>query len=235
MDQERNAPVPAPSAGGDLRRTAEPAIKRNPNGRGIPIEGIRDERGKHGKQEDATMHANPLKKLRLFGQFLWLDSIRRDMIAGALLRRLIEEDVLRRMTSNSYIFEKAIVDSHEDCDDIRIMTREGKGVHAIYETLSRGNVQSAADKFRSAYDETDEQDGYLSLEVNLHLGHDANDAVEEAGSLRQYVPLRADHARHEIVTRNAGLLPPNHYVSVAIFSSSTERSGGYQRQSDSLT
>ncbi|MEO8325718.1 MAG: transaldolase [Nitrospirota bacterium] len=129
------------------------------------------------------MHANPLKTLGTFGQSIWLDYIRRDLISSGQLRRLIEEDGLRGMTSNPSIFEKAIVDSHEYDEDIRTMAREGKGVNAIYETLSQRDVQSAADEFRSVYDKTDGHDGYVSLEVNPHLAHDTNGTVEEAHRL----------------------------------------------------
>src|SRR6478735_10201477 len=63
------------------------------------------------------------------------------------------------------------------------MAQEGKGVNAIYEALSQRDVQSAADEFRSLYDKTDGQDGYVSLEVNPHLAHDTNGTVEEAHRL----------------------------------------------------
>ena len=50
------------------------------------------------------MSVNPLKELGTLGQSLWLDYIRRDLIASGKLRRLIEEDGLRGMTSNPSIF-----------------------------------------------------------------------------------------------------------------------------------
>jgi transaldolase len=128
-------------------------------------------------------HANPLKKLGTFGQSLWLDYIRRDVITSGQLRHLIEEDGLRGMTSNPAIFEKAIVDSHEYDEDIRTMSLERKGANAIYETLSQRDVQSAADEFRSLYDKTDGHDGYVSLEVNPHLAHDTKGTVEEGRRL----------------------------------------------------
>jgi transaldolase len=73
------------------------------------------------------MENNPLKQLGTLGQSIWLDYIRRDLIAGGGLRHLIEEDGLRGMTSNPSIFEKAIADSHDYDDDIQAMTLEGKG------------------------------------------------------------------------------------------------------------
>lgn len=129
------------------------------------------------------MHANPLKTLGTLGQSIWLDYIRRDLITSGQLRRLIDQDGLRGMTSNPAIFEKAIVDSQEYDEDIRTMALEGKGVNAIYETLTQRDVQSAADEFRPLYDKTDGQDGYVSLEVNPHLAHDTNGTVEEARRL----------------------------------------------------
>ena len=48
------------------------------------------------------------KILLKFGQSVWLDYIRRDLLTSGELKRLIEEDGLRGMTSNPTIFEKAI-------------------------------------------------------------------------------------------------------------------------------
>ena len=129
------------------------------------------------------MKNNPLKQLAALGQSIWLDYIRRDLMAGGDLRRLIEEDGLRGMTSNPAIFEKAIVDSHDYDADIRAMALEGKGVTTIYETLSQRDVQHAADVFRPLYDSTDGKDGYVSLEVNPHLAHDTEGTLAEARRL----------------------------------------------------
>ena len=129
------------------------------------------------------MKDNPLRKLGTLGQSIWLDYIRRDLIASNELRRLIEEDGLRGMTSNPSIFEKAIAGSHDYDEDIRAMVLEGKGVKAIYEALSQRDVQSAADEFRPLYDKTEGMDGYVSLEVNPHLAHDTKSTMEEARRL----------------------------------------------------
>jgi transaldolase len=124
-----------------------------------------------------------LKKLGTFGQSIWLDYIRRDLIANGELRRLIEEDGLRGMTSNPSIFEKAIAESHIYDQDIRDMALKKKDVKAIYEAISQRDVQNAADEFRSVYEKTDGKDGYVSLEVNPHLAHDTKGTIEEARRL----------------------------------------------------
>jgi transaldolase len=129
------------------------------------------------------MKTNPLKELAAIGQSIWLDYIRRNLIVSGELKRLIKEDGLRGMTSNPSIFETAIVESHDYDEDIRAMALQGKGVTEIYEALSMGDVQSAADEFRSVYDKTDGKDGYVSLEVNPHLAHDTTGTIEEARRL----------------------------------------------------
>jgi len=126
---------------------------------------------------------NSLKQVEKLGQSLWLDYIRRDLLTNGELRRLIEGDGLRGMTSNPAIFEKAIVESRDYDAEIHSLALEGKDAPAIYDALSRRDVQMAADEFRTVYDTTDGRDGYVSLEVNPHLAHDTNGTIEEARRL----------------------------------------------------
>ncbi|HEX7563082.1 MAG TPA: transaldolase, partial [Bradyrhizobium sp.] len=123
------------------------------------------------------------KELENFGQSIWLDYIRRDLISGGALKRLIDDDGLRGMTSNPTIFEKAITDCHDYDRDIRTMALAGMDEKAIYEMLSRRDVQNAADEFRSLYERTGGGDGFVSLEVNPHLAHDTRGTVQEARRL----------------------------------------------------
>ena len=129
------------------------------------------------------MKENPLKKLETFGQSIWLDYIRRDLIASGKLRCLIEGDGLRGMTSNPSIFEKAIAESHIYDQDIHDMAIKKKDVKAIYEAISQRDVQNAADEFRSVYEKTKGRDGYVSIEVNPHLANDTKGTIEDARRL----------------------------------------------------
>src|ERR1035437_2392040 len=97
------------------------------------------------------MNNNPLKKLEALGQSVWLDYIRKDMFASGELRRLIDEDGLRGITSNPSIFEKAIAESNLYDNDIYDLVQKKTDVKEIYETLSIRDVQNAADEFRSVY------------------------------------------------------------------------------------
>jgi transaldolase len=129
------------------------------------------------------MSTNPLRQLEQFGQSIWLDYIRRDLIAGGGLKRLIDEDGLRGMTSNPAIFEKAIVDSKDYDSEIQAMAAKGMEPLAIYDELSQTDVRRAADVFRTVYDGTAGLDGYVSLEVNPHLARDTQGTEKEARRL----------------------------------------------------
>jgi transaldolase len=129
------------------------------------------------------MKNNSLKQLGTLGQSFWLDYIRRDLIVSGELKRMINEDGLRGMTSNPSIFEKALADSHDYDKDIETMALKGIDTKAIYEAFSQRDVQMAADEFRLVYENTKGEDGYVSLEVNPHLAHDTKGTIEEARRL----------------------------------------------------
>ena len=129
------------------------------------------------------MEDNPLRILGTLCQSIWLDYIRCDLISNGELRRMIDEDGLRGMTSNPSIFEKAIAESHLYDQDIRDLALKKKDVKAIYEAISQQDVKNAADEFRNVYVKTDGKDGYVSLEVNPLLAHDTLGTIEEARRL----------------------------------------------------
>jgi transaldolase len=130
-----------------------------------------------------NMDDNPLKKLELLGQAIWLDYIRRDLMDSGKLRRLIHEDGLSGITSNPSIFQKAIAESQIYDQDIHNMTAAKKDITAIYESLSQTDVKNAADELMPVFERTAGKNGYVSLEVNPHLAYDASGTVDEARRL----------------------------------------------------
>ena len=129
------------------------------------------------------MKENPLIKVEALGQSIWLDYIRRDLITGGELQRLIDKDGLRGITSNPAIFEKAIVESNIYDKQIQDLALKKKKNTEIYEFISQQDVQNAADEFRVLYDHTNGKDGYVSLEVNPHLAHNTKETIVEARRL----------------------------------------------------
>src|SRR5579863_18393 len=91
---------------------------------------------------ETSKATNPLKALLSYGQSMWLDYIRRDLITSGQLKKLIDEDGLGGMTSNPSIFEKAIV-SGGLYDDLLNTLRPDKTLDAkaIFERLAIRDIQ----------------------------------------------------------------------------------------------
>jgi transaldolase len=131
------------------------------------------------------MSTNPLVELTRLGQSIWYDNIERKLITSGELKRLIEEDELRGVTSNPAIFEKAISGSDLYLDQMRDLIARGKSAVEIYEALAIKDVQMAADALRGVYEKTEGADGFVSLECSPLLANDTQATVEETRRLWQ--------------------------------------------------
>ncbi|MGH7703463.1 MAG: transaldolase [Gemmatimonadales bacterium] len=133
------------------------------------------------------MTVNPLIALGQLGQSPWYDFITRDLLASGGLRRLIEDDGLRGMTSNPTIFEKAIAGSELYDHEILGLMSAGCSPAQIFEGLAVADVRAACDAFAALYASSKGSDGLVSLEVSPTLAHDAARTVAEAERLWQAV------------------------------------------------
>ncbi|HEV2960957.1 MAG TPA: transaldolase, partial [Candidatus Angelobacter sp.] len=130
-----------------------------------------------------TKQENPLRALQKFGQSVWLDFIRRNLITSGELQRLIDEDGLRGITSNPAIFEKAIAGSTDYTDILEQLHAKNLGSGEIYERIAIRDIQDAADLLRPVYKGTNGRDGYVSLEVSPKLARLTQESIDEARRL----------------------------------------------------
>ena len=130
-----------------------------------------------------TSTQNPLKGLLEYGQSVWLDYIRRSLITSGELKRLIQVDGLRGVTSNPAIFEKAIAGSMDYKDLLTAAGSRKFDAKTLYETIAVGDIQAAADLLRPIYDKSKKRDGYVSIEVSPTLARDTKGTLEEAHRL----------------------------------------------------
>src|SRR6202045_691885 len=126
---------------------------------------------------------NPLKALLAYGQSPWMDYIRRDLLTTGGLKKMIDDDGLRGMTSNPTIFEKAIVNSDFYKDILEAPDAKKLGASGVYEKIAIRDVQDATDIFKPVYAETKRRDGYVSLEVSPLLANDTQATIDEARRL----------------------------------------------------
>ena len=134
---------------------------------------------------------NPLRQLLDYGQSVWLDYIRRNLLTTGQLARMVEEDGLRGMTSNPTIFEKAIAGSSDYADELEeLAKRDDLDAKGIFEVLAIEDIQSATDVLRSVYVDSNKRDGYVSLEVAPNLAHKTQETIDEARRLWKAVAAR---------------------------------------------
>jgi transaldolase/glucose-6-phosphate isomerase len=131
---------------------------------------------------------NPLQSLADHGQAVWLDFLSRGFIAKGGLKKLVDNDGLRGVTSNPSIFEQAIGHSDEYDDAIdRMLKAQDRGVGEIFEQLAIEDIKHATDVLRPVYDATGGADGYVSIEVSPYLAKDTAATIEEAKHLWQEI------------------------------------------------
>ncbi len=135
------------------------------------------------EKTQTTGTQNALLGLQKYGQSVWLDYIRRNIILNGDLQKLIDQDGLRGITSNPSIFEKAIAGSNDYTDLLTELGKQGVPTGDIYERIVVRDIQDSADKLLPVYKSTNRHDGYVSLEVSPTLARDTQGTIEEARRL----------------------------------------------------
>ncbi len=128
-----------------------------------------------------------LAALTAAGTSIWLDQIRRSLVEGGELARMVEQESLRGVTANPSIFEKAILGSDDYDDDLRTLAKEELDARQIYDRIAVRDVQLAADVLAGVHRESGGRDGFVSLEVAPDMAHDAQRTLDGARTYWQAV------------------------------------------------
>ncbi len=123
-----------------------------------------------------------LTVLHRIGQRIWLDNLSRDLLATGKLAQLIAKGV-SGLTSNPSIFAKAIKSSDRYQADLLLARGLDAPPQGRLERLIIPDIQAACDLFLPVYEQSQGDDGYVSLEVSPELAHDAPATVAEAQRL----------------------------------------------------
>jgi transaldolase / glucose-6-phosphate isomerase len=127
---------------------------------------------------------NPVKALENHGQAVWLDFLARGFVAKGELKKLIDSDGVKGVTSNPSIFEKAIGSSDEyDAPIGGALKKADRPVAELFEHLAVEDIQHAADVLRPVYEHLHGHDGFVSLEVSPYLAMDSKGTIAEAERL----------------------------------------------------
>ncbi|KAH0936840.1 hypothetical protein HID58_004301 [Brassica napus] len=120
------------------------------------------------------------------GQSPWYDNLCRPVTD---LLPFIARGV-RGVTSNPAIFQKAISTSNAYNDQFRSLVESGNDIESAYWELVVKDIQDACKLFEPIYDQTEAEDGYVSVEVSPMLADDTNGTVEAAKYLHKVVNRR---------------------------------------------
>lgn len=123
-----------------------------------------------------------LHELNSLEQTVWFDFIRRSFTRAGKLQDLIDKGV-RGVTSNPSIFEKAIAGSDDYDADIQRFADTESSATEIFESLPIADIKEADDILRPVYDQSNGQDGFVSMEVSPMLAHDTDGTIADAKRL----------------------------------------------------
>jgi transaldolase / glucose-6-phosphate isomerase len=121
-----------------------------------------------------------LETLQELGQSPWLDFITRALLRSGKLAEMVRAGHVTGLTSNPTIFDQAIAKSADYDDALATLVRAGKPAPGIVDALTIEDVRAAADVFAPVYARTKRADGYVSIEIDPTLAHDAAGTVREA-------------------------------------------------------
>ncbi|MAG31580.1 MAG: transaldolase [Deltaproteobacteria bacterium] len=126
----------------------------------------------------------PVFEAHAHGQSIWLDNISRDLLLSGELRRWVEHEGIRGVTSNPAIFEKAIAKTSDYDPAARALIAQGASdALDVFEKLAVQDIQLGCDVLRPVWQESGGRDGFVSLEVSPHLANDTEGTIREARRL----------------------------------------------------
>jgi transaldolase/glucose-6-phosphate isomerase len=158
---------------------------------------------------------NPLLQLLEAGQSVWIDYLDRRFLSDGSLLRLIKEDGLRGLTSNSSIFERALTQSSDYDIQIRLLLDPwDRSPVDLYGFLAVRDIQTAADQFRVVHRNLGGLDGYASIEVSPRYAFDAEAMITEGGRLWRAVDR--PNVMVKIPATEPGLRAIRHLISEGI-------------------
>lgn len=131
-----------------------------------------------------------LHTLRDHGQSPWIDFINRRFLQEGELASLIAEGVVG-VTSNPTIFQKAIADDELYDEQLRALAEQGRDPYEAFTEIAREDIRHACDLLAPTFAATGGasgcRDGWVSLEVDPRLSHDAERTLAEARRLHELI------------------------------------------------
>ena len=141
---------------------------------------------------------------------LWCDFIERDFLENRF-QEIIEDKTIQGATSNPAIFESSI--SNSVAYKQQLVMLQANNAKTIYEELALTDIKRAAELLDDLHKE-DNDDGFISIEVDPLLCDDAQGTIEEG--IRLASLLNADNVMIKIPATDAGYIAMRELTSRGI-------------------
>ena len=130
--------------------------------------------------------STPLQQLAEHDQSVWIDYLSRRFVKDGDLKGLVADGVVG-VTSNPTIFQGAIAEGDAYDEQIRELSAEHDDPKEIFWQLAKDDIRDACDILQPVFDDGEGKDGWVSLEVDPNLAHDAEATKSEAVRLYELV------------------------------------------------
>lgn len=141
---------------------------------------------------------------------LWCDFIERDFLENRF-QEIIDEKIIHGATSNPAIFASSITSSLAYKQQLDML--KANSSKTIYEELAIKDIKRAAELLKPLYNE-DNNDGFVSLEVDPTLCDDANGTIEEGIRLNSLINY--DNVMIKVPATKAGYVAMKELTSQGI-------------------
>ncbi len=141
---------------------------------------------------------------------LWCDFIERDFLENQF-QDLIKNETIQGATSNPAIFASSISNSVAYKQQLEML--QANTAKTIYEELATTDIKRAAELLEDMY-KNDNDDGFISLEVDPTLCDDAQGTIEEG--VRLFKTLAHDNVMIKVPATEAGYLAMEELTSQGI-------------------
>jgi transaldolase len=131
--------------------------------------------------------STPLNALADHGQSPWIDYLSRSFVQDGDLEGLVAQGVAG-VTSNPTIFQGAIADGDAYDEQLREVLASKEDPKEVFFQLAREDIRAACDLLRPVFDRGEPtRDGWVSLEVDPDLAHDAEGTAAQARRLHEMI------------------------------------------------
>jgi transaldolase len=126
------------------------------------------------------MGKSPLHKVAERGQSVWFDTLSRDLVQSGELARMMKDDAVTGVTSNPSIFQKALATGDSYDAQLGELLHESDDATDIFFRLALQDIRDACDVLSPAFDASNGEDGYVSMEVEPDIAYDTEKTIAQA-------------------------------------------------------